>query len=106
MDRLTIDLRIRIDEVIQGRTVLLRTEHQVTAGRELDAILVVTPEEVVSLLWMFPCLARVDLNPPVAVQVELGPTVIAGDLSCSVSFRERFIRLSMPSVSPLNWVTQ
>ena len=77
---LPIDFDVRIDKVVQWLAVLRRIQAQIAPHAELHAIYVVRSEEVVALLRMLPRLGDVDRNPSLAVDVEIGPAVIAGDL--------------------------
>src|SRR5690242_17199070 len=83
VDRLAVGLGMRIDEIVQRSRLLTRSENQVAPGRELDPVFVVAAEEVVPLLRMLLRLAAIYRNPSVALQIELGPTVVARDFGLS-----------------------
>src|ERR1051326_8721505 len=79
--RLPINLRIRIDEVVQRIAMLPRCEHHITTLGELDAILIVMTEEILALIGILGRLRCIDWNPAHALRIELGPAMVACDPS-------------------------
>lgn len=78
---LAVLLRIGIDEVVKRRALLIRAEAQVAARGELQAIVIVSAEEIDALFWMFPRFRSVYGDPADPFDVELRPAMIAGNLS-------------------------
>src|SRR5260370_31656474 len=86
--RLTVDLDIRVDEVIERWTILLRRQLDVAAGGELHAIGVNAAEEIIFFLLRFPRLGDVNWDPAGFARIELSPAVITGYISFVVVFGE------------------
>src|SRR5439155_2587685 len=79
-ERLAADLRVGIDEVVEGCSHLWRVEDQIAPEGELDAVLVVRAEKVVAFGRILGRLGRINRHPADAWQVELRPAVIAAHL--------------------------
>src|SRR5260370_15582878 len=76
-ERLSVQLRIGIDEVVERIAPLWWVEADVSSDSKLQAIVVVRPEEIVFLLWVLPGFRRVNRYPAVGLNIELRPAVIA-----------------------------
>ena len=86
---LAVHFHVRIDKVIQRLALLRRIQPQIAAHAELHAVHVVRAEEVVAFLRMLPRLGDVHRNPSFAVDVKIGPAVVAGDLGGMFVGRQR-----------------
>src|SRR5580704_5077446 len=76
-ERLSVQLCIRIDEVIE-RTALLRwVEADVSSDSKLQSIVVMRPEEIIPLVGMLPSFGGIHRDPAVGFDIELRPTVIS-----------------------------
>src|SRR6185437_10658035 len=75
---LAVELRVRIDEVVERFAALRWAKAYVAAQAEHDAVLVRRAEEIVLLFGMLPSLRGVQRNPSNSLHVEFGPAVIAG----------------------------
>src|SRR6267143_6914919 len=76
-ERLSVQLRIGIDEVVERIALLWRVEADVPSDGKLQAIVVVRPEEIVFLLRVLPSFRRINRYPAVGLDIELRPTVIS-----------------------------
>src|SRR5467141_2410224 len=76
-ERLSVQLRIGIDEVVQRIALLWRVEADVSSDGKLQAIVVMRPEEIVFLLRVLPGFRRVNRYPAVGLNIELRPAVIS-----------------------------
>src|SRR6267143_4012219 len=76
-ERLSVQLRIGIDEVVERIALLRRVEADVSSDGKLQAIVVVRPEKIVFLLWMLPGFRRVNRYPAVGLNIKLRPAVIS-----------------------------
>lgn len=76
----SVELGVRINQVVERRAILRRLQHKIAAYRESDARRVEMPEIVVVPVRMLRRLGRIDRNPH-AARVELGPAVVAGDIA-------------------------
>ena len=74
-----IHFHVRVDKVVQPVAGLWRFETNVAPHRELHAVGVDRPKEVVALLRVEAGLGGVDRHPAVTVEIELSPAVIALD---------------------------
>ena len=66
--------------------MLVRGEAKITAIGEEDAIGVVSAEEIVALGGIFPGFGSIDGNPTNAIEIELSPAVITGDVALGLGF--------------------
>src|SRR5713226_2283839 len=78
-ERLSIQLRVRIDKIVERVALLRRIQANVSSNGELHAIVVMCSEEIVFLIRMLPSLRGVHGDPAVGFQIELRPTVVARD---------------------------
>src|SRR5256884_7510211 len=76
-ERLSIQFRIRIDEVVERIALLRWVEADISSNSKLQAIVVMRPEEIVFLVWMFPSFRRVNRDPAVGHDIEFRPAVIS-----------------------------
>src|SRR6266852_7706997 len=76
-ERLSVQLRVGIDEVVERITLLRRVEADVSSDGKLQAIVVVRPEEIVFLLRVLPSFRRVNRYPAVGLHIKLRPAVIS-----------------------------
>ena len=79
--RFAIHFGVWVHEEIQRWSVLSGGQGQVAATAELQAILVVVSEKVVSFRRVFRRLAAVHWHPAPPFHVKLGPAVVAGDFT-------------------------
>jgi hypothetical protein len=86
---LAVEFGVGIDEIVEGIAVLLGRKAEVAAVGEEDAVDVVGAEEIVALGGIFPRFGGVNGNPAKAIEVELCPAVIAGDVAFGLRFGER-----------------
>src|SRR2546425_2773130 len=77
----SVDFHVRVDEVVQGRPRLGRAQLDIAPDTELDPVLIVSSEEILLFLGVLARLGRVHRNPAIPLEVELRPTMIAGDLA-------------------------
>ena len=80
LEAFAVRFDIGINEIVERTALLPRSQHNVTAHRELDAVFIVTAEKVVSFFKMFPGLTGVNRHPAISSQIEFGPAVIAKNL--------------------------
>src|SRR5262249_14338007 len=85
--RTALGLRVGVDEVVEWLTLLRRREHDVAAGRELDAV-VRDRTEIGVCHPLLLRLARVDRKPASLLVVEFRPAVISRDRAV-VGVRDR-----------------
>src|SRR5712664_759718 len=76
-ERLSVQLRVGIDEVVERIAPLWWVEADVSSDSKLQAIVVVRPEEIVFLLRVLPGFRRVNRYPAVGLDIELRPAMIA-----------------------------
>src|SRR5690349_10204908 len=76
-----IQFDIRVDEVVQGISVLFGRKNQIAADGELHAIVVPMSEEEFALFGMLPCFGDVDRNPSVVFRIEICPAMVAGNVT-------------------------
>src|SRR5258708_18846205 len=76
-ERLSVQLRVGIDEVVERIAPLWRVEPDVSSDSKLQAIVVVRPEEIVFHFWVLPGFRRVNRYPAVGLNIELRPAMIA-----------------------------
>src|SRR5260370_28363022 len=76
-ERLSVQRRVGIDEVVERIAPLWRVEADVSSDTKLQAIVVVRPEEIVFLLWVLPGFRRVNRYPAVGLNIELRPAMIS-----------------------------
>src|SRR5438445_5454116 len=81
-ERLSVQLRVRIDEVVEWIALLRWVQPDVSSDSKLQAIVVMRAEEVVFLLWVLPSFRRVNRYPTVGLDIELRPAVIS--VSCPI----------------------
>src|SRR5438067_12334393 len=78
LDYFAVHLKQRIDEKVYWAARRLGVHNQVAAFRQFKTIGRIMPEIVIRQLWIFPCFADINGNPPTICQ-EFGPTMIAID---------------------------
>src|SRR5260370_19645786 len=76
-ERLSVQLRVGIDEEVERIAPLWRVEADVSSDSKLQAIVVVRPEEIVFLLWVLPGFRGVNRYPAVGLDIKLRPAVIS-----------------------------
>ena len=86
---LPIDFNIRINEIIQRLARLWRVQAQVAAHAELHPVHVMRAEKVVAPFRVLPGFGNVHGNPAFAVDIEIGPAMVPGDLAGASFGRQR-----------------
>src|SRR5258708_39240831 len=76
-ERLSVQLRVGIDEVVERIALLRWVEADVSSDSKLQAIVVVRPEQIVFHLWVLPSFRRVNRYPAVGLDIELLPAVLS-----------------------------
>src|SRR5678815_2186767 len=72
----TINFSIGIDEVIERLSTLLRLKDQIATNAELDAVLIMSAEEVLAFRRVLSRFRGINGHPTDPLSIELGPTVI------------------------------
>ena len=80
-DGLAIEFGVGIDEIVEGIAMLIGREAEVAAVGEEDAVDVMRAKEIVALGGIFPGFGSIDGNPANAIEIELGPAVVTGNVS-------------------------
>src|SRR5229473_1125282 len=76
-ERLSVQLCIGIDEVVERIALLRRVEADVSSDGKLQAIVVMRPEEIILLVGVLPSFRRVNRDPAIGLDIELRPAVIS-----------------------------
>src|SRR5713101_8603542 len=87
-ESLPVQLGVRIDEVVQRLAALLGPEPDVAPEREEDAVRIVRAKEIVALGGVLPGLRSVHRHPAEALEVELGPAVVARYVAFGLVLRQ------------------
>src|ERR1700739_2513730 len=100
--RLTVDLDVGIDEVVERWAILFGRQYDVATRGKLHAIGVNSAKEIVLLLLSFPRLRNVNRDPADFVRIELSPAVITANISFGLVFRhwKTDVEASRNPVSP------
>src|SRR5216683_7112697 len=76
-ERLSVQLCIRIDEVVERIAPLRWVEADVSSDRKLQAIVIMRPEEIILLIGVLPSFGSIHRDPAVGLDIELCPAVIS-----------------------------
>ena len=88
-DGLAVEFSVGVNEVVERVTLLFGREAEVTAIGEENAVGIVSTEEIIAPGGIFRGFGSIDGNPAGSVEVELGPAVVAGDITFGFGFGER-----------------
>src|ERR1700674_1000913 len=77
---LAVDFRVGVDEIVERIAFLIRGQADVAAVGKENAVNIVGAEEIIVLGGIFPGFRGVYGNPSRAVEIKLGPAVVAGDV--------------------------
>src|SRR5712692_325552 len=88
-ERFPFHLRVGVDEIVERFAALRGAQVDIAPERELDAVRIVRPEEVIALGRILPSFRGVRGHPAETIQIELGPAVVAGNVSFGLVLRQR-----------------
>src|SRR5579872_340089 len=83
---LAVDLGIRVDEIVEGIAFLVGRKVNVAAVGEENTVNVVRAEEVIVLGGIFPGFGGINGHPADAIEIKLGPAVIARNVAFGFAF--------------------